>query len=123
MKIALESFTRVCLFAGRCVTLMQVGGTTTNYVPVWQTWSLLRQRPTPSAPSSSVSSDATTMLVTRTKDLRECMQIARIKNRLTVHELAQMVRCDVETLAAFERGEGLVADDVERRIVAELRLT
>jgi len=100
----------------------QTDATTTNYVPVWQTWSLLRQRPTPSS-SSSVATDATSTMVTRTKDLRERMQIARIQNRLTVHELAQRVRCDVETLAAFERGDGLVADDVQRRIVAELRLT
>lgn len=64
-----------------------------------------------------------TTSVTRTTDLRERMQIARIQNRLTVHELAQRIRCDVETLAAFERGEGLVADEVQRRIVAELRLT
>lgn len=101
--------------------MQQVNDTTTNYVPVWQTWSLLRRRPTPS--TSSVVTDATTLLVTRTTDLRERMQIARIQNRLTVHELAQRVRCDVETLAAFERGEGLVADDVQRRIVADLRLT
>lgn len=102
--------------------MQQVNATTTNdYVPVWQTWSLLRKRPTPS--TSSAATDATTLLVTRTKDLRERMQIARIQNRLTVHELAQRVRCDVETLAAFERGEGLVADDVQRRIVSELRLS
>ena len=97
---------------------MQVDATTTNYVPVWQTWSLLRQRPTP-----SVTADATATMVTRTTDLRERMQIARIQSRLTVHELAQRVRCDVDTLAAFERGEGLVADDVQRRIVAELRIS
>ena len=100
---------------------MHIDTHTGNYVPVWQTWSLLRQRPAPSTPS--VTTDATTTMVTRTKDLRERMQIARIQNRLTVHELAQRVCCDVETLAAFERGEGLVADDVQRRIVTELRLT
>jgi transcriptional regulator with XRE-family HTH domain len=70
-----------------------------------------------------VATEAMTTSVTRTTDLRERMQIARIQNRLTVHELAQRVRCDVETLAAFERGEGLVADDVQMRIVAALRLT
>lgn len=101
---------------------MQVDSTTSNYVPVWQTWSLLRQRPTPST-SSAATTDEPSTVVARTKDLRERMQIARIQNRLTVHELASRVRCDVETLAAFERGEGLVVGDVQRRIVAELRLT
>ena len=67
--------------------------------------------------------DASSTMVARTKSIRERMQISRIQKRLTVHELAQRVRCDVETLAAFERGEGLVADDVQHRIVSELRLT
>ena len=91
---------------------------TTQYVPVWQTWSLIRTR---SRTSTDTPSSSTTV-VARSQDLRERMQIARIQNRLTVHELAQRVRCDVETLAAFERGEGVVSDEVQTRLVSELRL-
>ena len=61
-------------------------------------------------------------VVARSQDLRERMQIARIRNRLTVHELAQRVHCDVETLSSFERGEGVVSSEVQQRLVRELRL-
>lgn len=91
----------------------------TQYVPVWQTWSLIRTR---SRTSTDAPSSSSTTVVARSQDVRERMQIARIQNRLTVHELAQRVRCDVETLAAFERGEGVVSDEVQSRLVSELRL-
>ena len=90
------------------------------YAPVWQTWTLLRHRPTTSA-TAATTAGAAVVAPTQTT-LRERMQIARIQNRLTVHELAQRTGCDVETLASFERGEGVVSDDVQRRICAELRL-
>tara|TARA_B110001452_G_scaffold130958_1_gene108777 strand:- start:6676 stop:7053 length:378 start_codon:yes stop_codon:yes gene_type:complete len=120
---ALESFTHV-ENNRRCATLMPVdaANTATNYVPVWQTWTLLRQRPTPPASTNSSSTTDPMMLVARTQDLRERMQISRIQNRLTVHELAKRVQCDVETLASFERGDGLISDEVQKRIVGELRI-
>ena len=94
-----------------------------KYVPVWQTWSLLQRRPIPCSPlSTSSSTTDTKILGARTTDLRERMQIARIQHRLTIHELANRVRCDVETLASFERGDGLVPDEVQKQIIIELRL-
>lgn len=92
----------------------------TQYVPVWQTWNLISTRSRTSTDISTTSSSTT--VVASSRVLRERMQIARIQNRLTVHELAQRVRCDVETLAAFERGEGVVSDEVQARLVSELRL-
>ena len=71
---------------------------TTQYVPVWQTWSLIRGRGR-AAPGVDAAESST--VVARSQDLRERMQIARIQNRLTVHELAQRVHCDVETLSSF----------------------
>lgn len=89
-----------------------------EYAPVWQTWNLIRQCPTATSASATASATAPEAA----HDLRERMQIARIQNRLTPHDLARMVGCDVETLAAFERGEGVVSGDVQARIRAELRL-
>ena len=89
-----------------------------EYAPVWQTWNLIRQCPT----VASASATASAVAPETAQDLRERMQIARIQNRLTPHALARMVGCDVETLAAFERGEGVVSGDVQARIRAELRL-
>lgn len=95
------------------------------YAPVWQTWNLLCQRPSPTSQplDDGASNTSHPVLTTRSADLRERMQIARIQARLTIHELAQRVRCDVETLASFERGEGVVNDEVQRRLCKELRLT
>lgn len=95
----------------------------TVYVPVWQTWNLVQHRPVvaPSDDSTQVSTGSS-VGKTHTQDIRERMQIARIQRRLTVHELATLVRCDVETLASFERGEGVVSDTVQERICSELRL-
>lgn len=91
----------------------------TQYVPVWQTWSLIRSRG--SANPAATTGDAPA--VVGRNDLRERMQIARIQNRMTVHDLAQRVQCDVEMLARFERGDGLLPDEVQRRICAEFRIS
>ena len=90
-----------------------------DYTPVWQTWNLLRQTHsmTPTDPDADKVANQQ-----QTRDVRERMQITRIRNRLTVHELARRVGCDVETLAAFERGEGVVSGEVQARICAELRM-
>jgi len=93
----------------------------TVYVPVWQTWSLLRQKST-TTPSVETSHATGATVVSRTQEIRERMQIARIQNRLTVHELATRIRCDVETLASFERGDDVISDEVHRRMCKELNL-
>ena len=91
---------------------MTVRGRT--YVPTWQTWSFVR-REAPGATEATPSKDTCPRL-------RERMQIARIEQRLTVLELAQRVHCDVETLAAFERGEEILDDTTQRRLRRELKL-
>ena len=44
------------------------------------------------------------------------MQIYRIQARLTLHELAQRVGCNVEVLASFERGDGVLPEEVQREL-------
>lgn len=92
---------------------------TDHYVPVWQTWNLIRScAKTNVAPNATDTSSNTAVAPSR--DLRERVQIARIQKRLTVHELAERVRCDVETFASFERGEGVVSNEVQQRLISEL---
>jgi ribosome-binding protein aMBF1 (putative translation factor) len=56
------------------------------------------------------------------QDVRQRVQTARIKRRLTVHELAQRVFCDADQIAAFERGEGILSDEIQKRVFEELHL-
>ena len=93
------------------------------YAPVWQTWSLVREEPRDRAPARDARGTCATGGSLRAgQDLRERMQISRIQSRTTISELSQQVGCDVESLAAFERGEGVLGEDVQRRIRTHLRL-
>ena len=85
-----------------------------GYVPVWQTWTLVR----PVSTSETITSAINRPL----PDVRQRVQTARIQRRLTVHELARRVQCDPEQIAAFERGEEIVTDDVQKRVFLELKL-
>lgn len=101
--------------------LMQT--TSTVYVPVWQTWNLINPRHMSSSSQTSLISQSDEACITRIQGLRERMQIARIQKRLTIHELAQKVECDVEMLASFERGDGIVTDEIQGRIRSALQIT
>lgn len=54
------------------------------------------------------------------RNVRERLQRTRIEKRLSISALAAQSRCDVELLAAFERGEDLLSADVLRRVEAAL---
>ena len=86
-----------------------------EYRPVWQTWALARPR----APAPAQEAGAS---VAERAEWRQTVQRARIGLRCSVAELASRVRCDVDTLAAFERGDGVLAADVQRRLKEALGL-
>lgn len=96
---------------------VSIGGVDTKkrkrmeYRPVYQTWKMIR--PLPSL-SSSESAKTTTM-ATEEKS-RHRIQRLRIERRLSISSLADMARCDVETLAAYERGDEVLTEDMLRRL-------
>jgi len=106
------------------------------YVPIWQTWTLLRRTGPPSLPTPPrepewMSSDkaprdaapqAHDAQLRCQQNVREKVQIARIERRMSVAQLAQATRCDVETLAAFERGDEVLSAQVVDALRRELQL-
>jgi ribosome-binding protein aMBF1 (putative translation factor) len=87
------------------------------YRPLFLTWQLLQ--PTRAAPPSSAPTSAA---AAAEPPLRQRVQTARIERRWTVAELAQRVRVDEETLAAFERGDEVLASELQRRLRQALDL-
>ena len=84
----------------------------TVYKPVWQTWNLVRPQPRAmAAPTPAVDVPACTRL-----DLRQRVQRARIERRWSVADLSEHATCDTETLAAFERGDEILAPEVQLRV-------
>ena len=82
-----------------------------EYRPVYQTWKMIRPLP------SHASSDAGTSTTMGTEEkTRHRIQRLRIERRLSISSLADMARCDVETLAAYERGDEVLTEDVLRRL-------
>lgn len=89
-----------------------------RYVRTWQTWTLhrqgqIKQHDSPKPPSTNKDTH---------QAHRERIQVARIKERMTVNELASAVQCNVNTITAFERGDEILPDDVQKRILAVLRI-
>lgn len=50
--------------------------------------------------------------------IREDIQVQRIERRMSIRELAERVSCDVDTLAAFERGDDIIDDALKKKIFA-----
>ena len=61
-------------------------------------------------------------VATPTASLRERMQIARIERRMTINDLAQILRCDADTLGDFERGDEVLTEALQRTIRRVLNL-
>lgn len=85
-----------------------------EYKQAWQTWTMVR-------PNGGVKEDAVGAITERVK-FRQRVQQARIEQRLSVADLAAQSRCDIETLAAFERGDEVLSPEVQKRLRALLGL-
>lgn len=90
-----------------------------EYTQLWQTWSLVR--PVVATTPSTVRHERGNPLV-RPDELRMLVQKARVEQRWSVAALAARCECDVETLAAFERGDEVIHPSIQARLKAVLRL-
>ena len=77
---------------------------TTEYRPVFQTWNMLRSPTTTGTPPVTATSEDV-VKPTMEESTRHTIQKLRIQKRMSIAELAEAVHCDVETLAAYERGD------------------
>lgn len=96
--------------------------TTTRYKAVWQTWDLVRPRTTAVVGDRAATDASAAAASSEHRDWRQQVQTARVERRWSVSDLAVQVQCDAETLAAFERGDEILAPDVQRRIRRALGL-
>ena len=94
-----------------------------EYRKVFQTWSLL-------SPTDVVHSPASCTIQKEAPDagrvispsvFRMNVQHLRIKRRLSVSDLASMVNCDAQTLAAYEEGQELLDEKIVTRIENALK--
>lgn len=92
-----------------------------GYSSVWQCWDLVQSTHTSEKETThlqnknmSRSSNSTSM--------RQEVQRARIAKRLPISSLASLIKCDVAILAAFERGDDILPDDVQQRLLKQLDL-
>lgn len=103
-----------------------------EYVPVWQTWTLVS---TSSVARAAVEGEHDAAFnvgrascaplaarATPAEEFRHRLQAARIDRRMSIAELALNVKCDAETLAAFERGTEAMDADMQRRLRNVLNL-
>lgn len=88
-----------------------------EYRPVWLTWNLV--------PTTKVATmrDAIPSVAPRpSSELRYRVQMARVERRWSVADLATRVKCHTETLAAFERGDEVLHQDLQHRVRTCLEL-
>jgi ribosome-binding protein aMBF1 (putative translation factor) len=93
------------------------------YVPMWQTWTVVR-------PSVNATHEQNNGVTVESKSFensssmfRERMQIARIKHRMTIDGLANVLKCDSETLASFERGDEVMPESLQHQIRKVLNIS
>lgn len=47
---------------------------------------------------------------------RHAVQMARVERSLSIQELSNRVKCDPDTLSAFERGDDVLSEDLQRSL-------
>lgn len=92
-----------------------------DYRPVFQRWSLIRATAKGGACSAVEGGCATAVTVdsvpTVTEATRHRMQRLRIGKRISISELAETIKCDVDLMAAYERGDAVL----DAKLVVELQ--
>lgn len=95
-----------------------------EYKPVWTTWHIVRPHRAGEAPHGGAPPE-----VAVPEDLRLRVQTARIQRRLSVSALAARVQAErggglatADLLAAFERGEQVLAPEIQRAVRRALDL-
>lgn len=90
-----------------------------QYVRVYQTWNLLRRVSRDRTESTHVVVNG---LTNPSTSLRHSVQMARVERGLSIQELSAMVRCSPETLSAFEIGDEVLSDDLQKALKARLNI-
>lgn len=98
---------------------MQQNGKT--YLPTWQTWQVVRPL-TRSQPEVRQGGDIIPSNRDTRQLMRERVQIARIEQRMTVNDVADRVSCDVDTIVAFESGDEILSNDLQKKIRSVLKI-
>ena len=94
--------------------------TADRYHRVWLTWNLVH---TPKGPAAAATAAAPAVAPPRpTAELRFRVQMARVERRWSVADVAERVQCDMETLAAFERGDDVLNAALQQRLRSALDL-
>lgn len=85
---------------------------------MFQTWTLLSpfDAVQPTTYEKVEKDAASAEIVVSSSEFRMNVQHLRIKRRLSVSELARLVNCDTQTLAAYEEGQELLDDKIVLRI-------
>ena len=92
-----------------------------GYSAVWQSWDLIQ--PIHLNPENTTFVESTDSSHNNsTEDVRQNVQRIRIDKRLSIPVLAAQIKCDANTLAAFERGDDILPHDVYKRLLKELKL-
>jgi len=85
------------------------------YREVYQTWHMVRERRT-------AHGNVEVTPAPPPPDVRVKAQMARVEKQMAVADLAVHVQCSPETLAAFERGDEILAPEQLRRLRTALGL-
>ena len=95
-----------------------------EYKPVWTTWHIVRPHRAGAARGADAAPEAAVP-----GDLRLRVQTARVQRRLSVSALAARVQTErggglatADLLAAFERGEQVLAPEIQRAVRRALDL-
>lgn len=89
---------------------------TDRYMFVYQEWDVLREKP----PMTDERVEKTSSLTSRNPSFSVRLQEARIKQRMTVTELANKTNVPSRTMSLYENGTEMPPSDVYDRICAEL---
>lgn len=88
-----------------------------EYRKTYQTWTISRSN------NKTLPSEGLQQTHNSQEKLRHRLQKMRIEKRWSINNLAEAVACDVESIAAYERGDELLSADVlktmERILSAE----
>lgn len=93
-----------------------------EYVETRQTWTMVTPARRAPAPASGEVQRSSTHAVNGADELRFRAQQTRIERCMSVFDVATAVKCDAKQISDFERGDGLLRDDVEKRLRTLLRL-
>lgn len=99
-----------------------------KYTRVYQTWHLLRTNAAAAHAESKPreaegnGSECGSAAASSAFDLRHRVQMARVERSMSIQELSARIQCEPQTLAAFERGDEVLSEDLQRAVCKALQM-